>query len=296
MTAPPTHRVLRLLLVFAALVAVGAAAAGPVASAEPRPEPSSGGLVGTRVDVEPGGPVPTTTTPASLNLFSADAFRFQDPNYAACTATSALVMLNTIAHNGTGGTGFKWVPRLGLATVESILSWERTHDTLEGGSGSDPHGWRNALNYYGWGSGALYAGSRVYEDLSYSSYDRAMKNAVRQLIRTRKPVGILAWKGRHSQFITGYAGLKGNPFAKDGSGRYANTFTVDAIYLSDPLKADGWVNARIGYADLGGTANAKLRFAPYTETDSPYDDAYTSGFTRARDEWLNRWVIIAPLR
>ena len=41
-------------------------------------------------------------------------FRYQDPNYSACTATSALVMLNTIALNGNGGTGFRWVVRLGI--------------------------------------------------------------------------------------------------------------------------------------------------------------------------------------
>ena len=124
-----------------------------------------------------------------------------------------------------------------------------------------------------------------------------MKNAIRQLIRTRKPVGILAWGGRHAQFITGYDGLSGNPFAKDGAGRYTNTFTVSAVYLSDPLKADGWVNARITLRDpRESSTNPKLRFVPYTETDSPYDDPYTSGTVAARDEWLNRWVIIAPIR
>ena len=187
-------------------------------------------------------------------------------------------MLNTIALNGNGGKGFRLGTRAGAhRAVDSILAWERTHDTLAGGSGSDPHGWRNALNYYGWGSGALAASSRVYEDLAFTSYDRAVKNAIRQLIRTRKPVGILAWQGRHAQFITGYAGLSGKPFAKDGAGRYRNDFTVDAVFLSDPLKADGWVNARIGYAELKSSSNARLRFAPYAETDSPYDDPYTSG-------------------
>ncbi|HET9344932.1 MAG TPA: hypothetical protein VFO05_04445 [Candidatus Limnocylindrales bacterium] len=312
MPAPFSRRLARLTLIVAATVAFASLATPaladtdarrpPLAAAlEPvtqdvRPEPTTGSIGGPRVDVEPGGPAPTTATPSALNLFKADAFRYQDPNYYACTATSALVMLNLIAHNGKGGSGFRWVPRLALSTVESILAWERTHDTLAGGNGSDPHGWRNALNYYGWGSGALSSGSRVYDDFAYSSYARAVKNAVRQLIRTRKPVGILAWGGRHAQFITGYDGLSGNPFAKDGRGRYTNQFTVASVYLSDPLKSDGWVNAKVSYSALGSSTNAKLRFVPYGETDSPYDDPYTAGTWAARDEWLNRWVIIAPIK
>ncbi len=34
--------------------------------------------------------------------------------------------------------------------MTSILAFERSHDTLRSTSaGSDAHGWRNALNYYG---------------------------------------------------------------------------------------------------------------------------------------------------
>jgi hypothetical protein len=308
MPAPFSRRLARLILILAATAAFGSAATPALADTDARRPPRldvleparlapTTGSIGTlRVDVEPGGPAPTTAPPSALNLFRADAFRFQDPNYYACTATSALVMLNLIALNGNGGSGFRWAPRLGLAAVESILAWERTHDTLSGGKGSDPHGWRNALNYYGWGTGALTTASRVYDDFAYSSYARAVKNAVRQLIRTRKPVGILGWGGRHAQFITGYDGLSGNPFARDGRGRYTNTFTVGAVYLSDPLKSDGWVNARITYSSLGSSSNPKLRFVPYGETDSPYDDPYTSGTYAARDEWLGRWIIIAAIK
>ena len=253
----------RLAVVLTIVVAFGAVAA-PVAarterpvrrepSDEPvaqevRPEPVSGGVTPIRVDIEPGGPTPKTPPPSTLDLFRAEGFRYQDPNYSACTAASALVMLNTIALNGNGGAGFRWAVRLGIDPVNSILSWERTHDTLAGGSGSDPHGWRNALNYYGWGSGALASDTRIYDDFAYTSYAKAVKNAIRQLIRTRKPVGILAWGGRHAQFITGYDGLSGNPFAKDGNGRYTNAFTINAVYLTDPLKADGFVDTRVSYA------------------------------------------------
>lgn len=296
MSDPISRRLSHATLIVLAVLALGSATVGRVAAAEPRPAPGTAGITSIPVDLEPGGPRPSGAIPAALNVFRPDAFRYQDPNFSACTAASALVMLNTIALNKNGGSGFTWVPRWGGAAVDSILAWERTHDTLAGGSGSDPHGWRNALNYYGWGSGALGSGSRIYEDLAYTSYDRAMKNAIRQLIRTRRPVGILAWQGRHTQFITGYDGLRGDPFARSSPLKYANDFTIDAVYLSDPLKADNWVNARIGYSTLKSSPNAKLRFAPYLETDSPYDDPYTPGTVAARNEWYGRWVIVAPLR
>jgi hypothetical protein len=45
------------------------------------------------------------------------------------------------------------------------------------GRASRLHGWRNALNYYGGGSTALYATGRVYEDYAFTSYARAMPGA-----------------------------------------------------------------------------------------------------------------------
>ena len=275
---PARRRVLSIIAAATLALAVLVAAAGPAAASEPR-------------SVEVG-----TRTPASLNLYVAGGFRYQDPNYYACTATSAMVMLNFIALGGTGGSGFKWTTRLGSAAVDSILAWERTHDTLAGGNGSDPHGWRNALNYYGWGSVALAAGSRAYDDRASSTFDAAMKGAIRAIIRFRKPVGIVAWAGRHAQMVTGYDGLVGDPFAKDGNGRFANTFTVSAIYLSDPLKSQAIVNKRVGWSELKGSSNLKVRFRPYLETDSPYDDPYTSGTMPARDEWYGKFVTIVPVR
>jgi hypothetical protein len=275
---------------------VAPSAAAPTVSSSTR-EPIVRSLFRTPVDLEPPPPVPgSVPVPPTLDLFRAEGFRYQDPNLSACTAASALVMLNFIALNGTGGSAFRWTPRWGSAAVDSILAWERSHDTLAGGTGSDPHGWRNALNYYGWGTTALWSGARVYEDLAFSSYDRAIKTAIRQLIHHRKPVGIVAWQGRHAQMITGYAGLVGNPFARDAAGRYTNAFSVTAVYLSDPLRADGFVDALIPYETLRSSSNSRLRFLPYRETDSPYDDPYTKGWVPAREEWYGRWVIVAPIR
>lgn len=226
----------------------------------------------------------------------ASGFRYQDPNYYACTSTSVMDMLNFVSLRGLGGPGFRWRPTLSSTARDSILAWERSHDTLQGGRGSDPHGIRNALNHYGWGSSTLWAGARVYEDFSFASYEYAIKAAVRHMARYRKPVAILAWRGRHAQMLTGYYGLSGNPYARDAAGKYTNRFTVGGVYLSDPLRADGFLNARISYSTLRWTTNYRLRYQPYYQTDSPYDDPYTPGWRRARDEWYGRYVIVAPVR
>jgi hypothetical protein len=234
--------------------------------------------------------------PPSLYLFYASGFRFQDPNPYACTSTNAMDMLNFIALAGRGGGGFGWRVDVRGSTRDAILAWERTHDTLAGGNGSDPHGWRNALNAYGWGEDALLAGRRVYDDFAFTTYDAAVKSAVRSMALYRKPVGVLAWAGAHAEMLVGYYGLSGDPFEKDSFGRYTDAFTVGGFYLADPLQSQGFVNVRVPYLTFKTTPNLKLRFRAYLQTDSPYDDPYTPGTKPARDEWYGKFVTIAPVR
>jgi hypothetical protein len=234
--------------------------------------------------------------PRSMNLFTSTGFRYQDPNWAACTATSVRTMLNLTAMRGSRGTGFIWRPTNAGIVRDRILAWERSHDTMTGGYGSDPHGWRNALNFYGWGPKAMLSGARVYEDVSYSSFDAAMKSSVRALAARRKPVGLLGWRGAHAQMITGYYGLVGNPFAKDATGHYTNAFSVAGFYLTDPLRSSRAVNRGESYTALRTTMNYRWRFQRYYETDSRLDDPYTPGVRVSKVEWYGRFVVILPIR
>jgi hypothetical protein len=142
----------------------------------------------------------------------------------------------------------------------------------------------------------MLAGARVYDDFSYSSFDSAMKDAVRALAATGKPVGVLGWRGAHAQMITGYYGLVGDPFAKDASGRYLNTFSVGGFYLTDPLRGSAAVNRPIATYWLRYTANLRIRFQRFYQTDSRYDDPYTPGYRVSRDEWYGRYVLVLPVR
>jgi len=244
-------------------------------------------------------------TTYARNLFVSKGFVYQDPYYTACTAAAVMHMLNTIAYRKTGGYGFRWTPYTvkkssnpdQLRDMTSILAFERRYDTLRSTSaGSDAHGWRNALNYYGWGSsGMKNASIRPYEDRAYSTYRSAMKAAVRAIARLGMPVGVLAWAGGHAQVITGYVVTGENP-------RTSSDFTIQWLYLSDPLRSDAIVNRKTSYAAMKDGA-LKWRFQWYRETDSPYDDPYTSGWIRSSvssavgpSEWFHKWVLLLPVR
>jgi hypothetical protein len=241
------------------------------------------------------------STSWTKNLWMSGSFLYQDPYYTACTAATTMFILNTIALRGTGGTGFTWRRSIvkddpaNPRDLVSILAWERAHDTLAGTShGSDAHGWRNAINYFGWGSYADPA-RMVYNDLEYTSFGSAVHAAVRAVARFDKPVGVLAWAGGHAQVITGYTVTGENPVTSD-------SFTVNYLWLSDPLKSDGYVNYRLSLAAFQ-TGNLHYRFRKYLETDSPYDDPYVTGYLRssvppttAPSEWYGRWVLVLPIR
>jgi hypothetical protein len=135
----------------------------------------------------------------------------------------------------------------------------------------------------------------VYDDLEYTSYDAAIHAAVVAIARYQMPVGILAWGGRHAQVMTGYVVDGEDPATSDA-------FTVQYVYLSDPLYADHFVNAKVSNASFKA-GSWRVRFQSYRETDSPYDDTYNPGWRRSAvtpsrgpSEWFGRWVILAPIR
>jgi hypothetical protein len=252
------------------------------------------------------GLLPSTVGAASIwryNLYRSSGLVFQDPYYTACTAAVAMMMLNFTDLADTGGAGFRWTsyrtknssdPK-NLRDMTSILSFERAHDTLAVGSaGSDAHGWRNALNFYGWGTAAMTDQSRrVYDDRAYGSFDSALKGIVRSIARYRKPVGLLAWAGQHAQVATGYVVTGEDPAT-------STNFTVNGLYVTDPLQGKAVVNLYINRLSLM-SGSLKYRFQAYRETDSPLDDGYTAGFRKSSiasttSEWWHRWVVVQPIQ
>ena len=206
-------------------------------------------------------------------------------------------MLNFIGLHKSGGDGFDWTTNLAGSERDYLLYWARVHDTLPGGNGTDPHGWRNLLNFFGWGSAAVWAGpSRVYDDRAYGTFEGAMTDTVRALVKTRKPVGLLGRAGGHALMVTGYYGLSGDPFAKDAHGDYTNAFTLGGFYVTDPLAGSKMVSKAVSWYTLKFSGDTRIRFQRYYQTDSTLDDPYTPGVERSVDEWYNRFVVILPTR
>ncbi|HXI82202.1 MAG TPA: hypothetical protein VNM34_15450 [Verrucomicrobiae bacterium] len=252
------------------------------------------------------GMIPLSASAATIwrfNLYRSGSYVSQDPYYTACTAAAVMTMLNITDLADTGGAGFRWTvfrtknspDRSVVRDMTSILWFERTHDTLASGRpGSDAHGWRNALNYYGWGWSAMTDPEmRIYDDRAYGSFDGALKAAVVAIARFHKPVGVLAWAGGHAQIATGYVATGEDPATSDN-------FVVNGLWLTDPLRSNGIVNRYINWLSLK-SGDLTYRFQTYREVDSPLDDPYTVGWRRSSvrsttSEWYRRWVLIVPIR
>jgi hypothetical protein len=219
----------------------------------------------------------------TVDLYDGQAVRMQNPDMTACTAASTETMLNTFAEAGPTA-GFVWQPTISYSTQDTILAFERQHMTmLTSSAGTDPHGWRNALNYFGWGA----LGAGVYVDSAYPSFDAAAKAAVSALAVHRKPVGILARSGRHGQAITGYQVTGADP--STGS----LDFSIVGVNLTDPLESAGYRDSWISLAEWR-SGDSSVQFSPYLEADSPYQDPIDGRV--GNDEWHGKWVVIEPVK
>jgi hypothetical protein len=260
-------------------IVVMPALAGPVRAVTP--------VSGAAAGVSPGSPQIWT-----MNLYRDGAVRWQNPDWRACTAAATMSMLNLIAystdevmppHEGAAAVvSLRWHVDTSYGRQEDILSYERDHMTTGlWADGTDPHGWRNALNWYGWGS--LKAG--VYRDAAINTFEDAAWRVVVAIARTHKPVGILAWSGSHAQFVTGYQVTGSDP-------RVSDNFTVVAVYITDPWEPD-WVRNHLIPYSVWRNGPATVRFAPYWQTDYTGRDPIDGQI--GYKEWRGKYVIEEPI-
>jgi hypothetical protein len=228
------------------------------------------------------------------NIFQAQAIKFQNPDLTACTAASTQTMLNLIYYTTSAPLSAKtavqaaqpafiWRPTLRAKTQATILSYARAHMTMPTSKpGSDVHGFRNALNYYGWGS--MTAG--VYADLSYRTYDQAVKATVRAIALSNEPVGVLSEYGGHIQIVSGYSVTGMDP--RTGS----TDFTVNGVFITDPLRERRISNTYVTYS-YWKTGPPLVQFYPFLVGDSIYKDPIDGQI--GRREWWRKYVIVAPV-
>lgn len=236
-------------------------------------------------------PLPATW---SMNLYRASVVRYQNPDLNGCTAASTVSMLDLVALASQpdqppprGGSlaqsSFVWTIDISWNTQEHVMWFERSHMSMTRDvKGSDPSGWRNGLNYYGWGS--IYAD--VYRDVTFGSFNSAAHAVIDSIARTDKPAGVLGWAGSHAQYVTGYTVEGDDP-------RVSDNYTIVGIYLSDPLKVEARPSVYLTLKDWQSGPYV-IKFARYEQYGSIFIDQI-DGKT-GDSKWPGKWVAILPVR
>jgi hypothetical protein len=273
------------------------AASATTSAVDPTPSPETVADATPSPDSDPSPSVAPDGSPQTewtLDLYKWEGLRRQYPDQTACTAASVLIALNLIALDGSNT---QWSPTVTYHDQERVLDYERGHMTLPTSvRGSDAHGTRNALNYYGWGSEE----AGVYVDAPLTSFGAAAKAIVASIARTRKPAIIFTWLGSHSQVVTGYRVTGADPAKSDD-------FTILGVYLTDPLEGkesliyggavhtvytagdDTWVT--LASWQRGSDS---VRFTQFYQTDSTLRDPIDGRI--GKSEWHARWVVVLATR
>ena len=119
---------------------------------------------------------------------------------------------------------------LNMSTEEAHTSradqqrlWEMARDrSFSPFGGANPTGWTAVLNEVGIGP---------YELISVPTLDEALVTAAEAIRATRRPVGLVMWRGRHAWVMSG--------FESTADPRKSDAFDVTGIRVLDPLYPNG---------------------------------------------------------
>jgi hypothetical protein len=126
-----------------------------------------------------------------------------------CVPAAIQTMANLIAPGRGGG---KVPPQRRIDRLARSLSSDRLV-----GPGSEPEGWAGALNELGLGP---------YVVVSVRRRDAAIAMAARAIALTRRPVGLLMWRGAHAWVMSGFEATA-DPATSD-------VFAVTGVRVVDP--------------------------------------------------------------
>jgi len=180
-----------------------AEAAPPTVSPAPTAEP-------TPTAKPASGSAATDAEPFAMNLYRRGDFIGQY-TFEWCVGASLQMALN-------------------MATDESHTTradqqalWEMARDrSFSPFGGANPTGWTAVLNELGVGP---------YELVSIPTLDEALTTAAEAIRATKRPVGLVMWRGRHAWVMSG--------FESTADPRTADAFDVTGIRVLDPLYPHG---------------------------------------------------------
>ena len=192
----------------------------PAPTGEPAPTDDgvTAGEPGASTPVEPSAtptPTPTTETeverePFAMNLYRKGDFVAQY-TFELCVGASLQMALN-MATDDT---------RTSRTDQERL--WEMARDrSFSPFGGANPRGWTASLNELGIGP---------YELVSIPTFDEALDVAAEAIRATKRPVGLVMWRGRHAWVMSG--------FESTADPRAFDDFDVTGIRVLDPLYPHG---------------------------------------------------------
>jgi hypothetical protein len=152
----------------------------------------------------PAAPV-AAGEPFRINLYHRNDFVSQATK-KQCVAGAMQTMLNIALPGNDGSAAFQ----KRLANLAKKLSEARD-------GGTEPLGWARGLEELGAGP---------YEVRVVDTRKEAVRVAAQALRETRRPVGLLAWRGAHAWVMHG--------FVADADPALTDEFTVSGLYISDP--------------------------------------------------------------
>jgi hypothetical protein len=175
----------------------------PSATLEPPPAASA-------TPIPPSEAAPADPEPFAMNLYRKGDYVAQY-TFEWCVGASLQMALN-MATDDT---------RRSRADQQRL--WEMARDTsFSPFGGANPRGWTATLNELGIGP---------YELVSLPTYEQALTEAAEAIRATKRPVGLVMWRGRHAWVMSG--------FESTADPRTFDEFDVTGIRVLDPLYPHG---------------------------------------------------------
>ena len=177
------------------------ASATPAPTAEPTPRPTASPT---------SDPAAAATERFAMNLYRKGDFVAQY-TFEWCVGASLQMALNMATDRS----------HTSRANQEKLWAMARDRSFSPFG-GANPTGWTAVLNELGIGP---------YELVSIPTLDEALVTAAEAIRATKKPVGLVMWRGRHAWVMSG--------FESTADPRTSDDFEVTGIRVLDPLYPHG---------------------------------------------------------
>jgi len=181
----------------------------PTPTATPTPTPTIAPTPSPTAARSPT-PVPPQPEPFAMNLYAKGDYVAQY-TFEWCVGASLQMALNMSTEDS----------RTSRADQERL--WEMARDrSFSPFGGANPRGWTAALNDLGIGP---------YRLVSLPTFEEAVELAAESIRATRRPVGLVMWRGRHAWVMSG--------FESTADPRRFEKFDVTGIRVHDPLYPHG---------------------------------------------------------